>query len=277
MFQDLKTNERNEFFGENELLDIFSFQPREQDETNYSCHVFDILNGKRKDEISSYFDQNMNLEEFIINSAFESCFPPYKPEKNRIFKVEFRERVSLFTRLDIEDSSANDDIFIGRKRFHEKRRRRENQDNMRKKLKRGFFNNGLVKNMNEILKDIDTALYLEKFPPTLVADITKKSNKDLLNMTLEQIFEKEELYEGNDLKNYYHNLNVIKSKQIQNNVDLKEILNKKYYELFEEYINSKEFKIDEINRLKKNKMQDEYIKRYKYLANHFIEFFSDEI
>ena len=94
-------------------------------------------------------------------------------------------------------------------------------------------------------------------------------------MTLQEIFEKKELYEENNLKNYYHNLKVIKSEQIQKNIDLKEILNKKYRELFKEYINSKEFKIDEINRLKKNKMQDDYIKRYIYLAKNFIEFFSE--
>ena len=146
---------------------------------------------------------------------------------------------------------------------------------MRKKIKRRFLNFALVGNINEILKNIDKALYLEKFPSNFVSDITKRSNKNLLNMTLQEIFEKKELYEENGLKNYYHNLKVIKSEQIQKNIDLKEILNKKYRELFKEYINSKEFKIDEINRLKKNKMQDDYIKRYIYLAKNFIEFFSE--
>ena len=146
---------------------------------------------------------------------------------------------------------------------------------VRKKIKRRFLNFALVGNINEILKNIDKALYLEKFPSNFVSNITKRSNKNLLNMTLQEIFEKKELYEENNLKNYYHNLKVIKSEQIQKNIDLKEILNKKYRELFKEYINSKEFKIDEINRLKKNKMQDDYIKRYIYLAKNFIEFFSE--
>ena len=52
------------------------------------------------------------------------------------------------------------------------------------------------------------------------------------------------------------------------------IMNKTIRELYEEYINSDEFKINEINRLKNNKMQDEYITKYISLAKNLIEFFS---
>ena len=271
MYQELMTNERHEFLEPNEPY--FPFPSKEQDETNYTNDVFPFFNGY----MPSYLDDNMNLEEFKIKSAFENIFPSYKPEKSKIFKVEYRQRISLFSMMENieDDSSANDDTFLRRKRYKVKRKRRENQDNMRKKIKRRFLNFALVGNINEILKNIDKALYLEKFPSNFVSDITKRSNKNLLNMTLQEIFEKKELYEENGLKNYYHNLKVIKSEQIQKNIDLKEILNKKYPELFKEYINSKEFKIDEINRLKKNKMQDDYIKRYIYLAKNFIEFFSE--
>ena len=93
-------------------------------------------------------------------------------------------------------------------------------------------------------------------------------------MTLLEIFEKEELYEKDD-SNYKHNLKVVKSEDVQDNAEFKSILNKKYSELFEEYINSKEFE-DEIERLKEKKMEDDYIKIYINLAKHFIEFFSNQ-
>ena len=35
---------------------------------------------------------------------------------------------------------------------------------MRKKIKRGFLNKALIKNINENLKNIESKLYLEKFP-----------------------------------------------------------------------------------------------------------------
>ena len=48
-----------------------------------------------------------------------------------------------------------------------------------------------------------------------------------------------------------------------------------YCDLFDEYINSDEFKIDEINRLKTKNMNDWYINIFINLSNHFIEFFED--
>ena len=260
----------------------------QQEETDTSSLFFEMnLINKNEDE-QSY--PNINLDE--ISSIFENYTPIFEPVKAKIFKVVHRERTSLFTNLENDeiDSSTNDETFLKRKRLPEKRRRLENQDNMRKKIKRGFLNNALIIKLNDILEYNKIKSYFEKFPQNLVTDVTRNSNKDLLNMSLEEIFEKKELYNKNDknsLNNYYHNLEVIKSKEVQENSELKKskevqenselktILNKKYFELFEEYINSKEFKVDENNRLKKKKMNDLYIERYICLAKHLIEFFSE--
>ena len=226
----------------------------QQEETDTSSLFFEMnLINKNEDE-QSY--PNINLDE--ISSIFENYTPIFEPVKAKIFKVVHRERTSLFANLENDeiDSSTNDETFLKRKRLPEKRRRLENQDNMRKKIKRGFLNNALIIKLNAILEYYKIKSYFEKFPQNLVVDVTRNSNKDLLNMSLEEIFAKKELYNKNDknsLNNYYHNLEVIKSKEDQENSELKTILNIKYYELFEEYINSKEFKVDEINRLKKRK------------------------
>ena len=63
--------------------------------------------------------------------------------------------------------------------------------------------------------------------------------------------------------------------EIQENKELKNILNLKLIKIFQEYINSKEFNIDEINRLKSKNMKDSYIKRYIYLAQNFIQFITE--
>ena len=55
---------------------------------------------------------------------------------------------------------------------------------------------------------------------------------------------------------------------------MRKILNMKYYQLFEEYLKSDEF-FEEINRLKKNGMNDEYIRNYINLFKHFLEFFEN--
>ena len=92
-------------------------------------------------------------------------------------------------------------------------------------------------------------------------------------MTLFEILETETIYSNDDLNNFRHNYQVIEKKEIKENIELKKIFNKKYIELFKEYINSKEFKIDEINRLRK-KFDKSYIERYIYLSKNFIEFFA---
>jgi len=70
-----------------------------------------------------------------------------------------------------------------------------------------------------------------------------------------------------------HNLKNVESEEIKENEEFKIILNKTFGELYKEYINSDEFKIDEIKRLK-TKNEDEYISRYIYLAENLIEYFS---
>ena len=98
-----------------------------------------------------------------------------------------------------------------------------------------------------------------------------------MNITLREIFEQQELYINENekgLENYLHNLEVIKSKEIKENEIFNNILNKTFWELYEEYLNSDEFKIDEINWIKQNKIQDDYIIIYKDIANELIKFFS---
>ena len=199
-----------------------------------------------------------------------------KDESNKIkiFDVIYREQISLFTNIE-KDLIINEQNYIKRKRNNKRRRRRDNQDNMRKKIKRGFLNNSLIPKINLLLKSSGNILYFEKFPQNFVSNISRQINNKLINMTLKEIFERKELYEDKDINNYNHNLTVIKSEEIQECDELNIILNKKYCELFEEYINSKEFQIDEINRLKNKDMNDEYIEKYLFLAKHFTDFFNN--
>ena len=60
----------------------------------------------------------------------------------------------------------------------------------------------------------------------------------------------------------------------EKNKEIEEILNTTYFDLFKEYIHSDEFKIKEINRLKKKARTSEewYIDRYIYLSENFFEY-----
>ena len=222
--------------------------------------------------ISSILDPDPmpSLEDIFPIQSIES-----ESKKDSLITLE---KVNLFT--NIEKNSLlvkSGEEMLRRKRFQDRRPRKENQDNIRKKIKRGFFNNGLIKKLNEKLKSIGSKKYLRKFPQHFVSDVNQKRNKELFNMTLREIFENKQLYINEDkegFRNYLNNLKVIQNEEIRENKELKIIFNKTINELYEEYINSDEFNIIEINRLKEKKMQDDYIKRYINLARYLILFFT---
>ena len=214
-------------------------------------------NNTRK-EIFKVIQGNRETENFSVSSSESSC----------LFKN---------TELDSVSDKEKEINFIGNKRAKIKRPRKDNQDNIRRKIKRAFFNNALINKLNDKLKKNGSLKYFMKFPQFFVCDGNRNNNKMILDMTLLEMFEKKELYANENeegLFKYEHNLKMVQSEEIMENEEFKKILNKTFRELYTEYINSDEFNIDEINRLQEKKMGDEYINRYKYLAKNFIEFLS---
>jgi len=211
-----------------------------------------------------------NLEHYFISNKDINSSSELIGKKRKIFKVNYR------IRFDKDNSTLCDEkTFIKNMTLPTIKRRRENMDNIHKKIKTVFFNNFIYNKINEKLKKKKSRLYFVKFPIRFVNDVKRNTNKDIIYFSLLEIISKKELYNESNLNNYYHNLKVIENKEALENEELKEILNKKYCELFEEYINSKEFNIDEINRLKNNNFGDVYIKRYIYLAKNFIKYFEN--
>ena len=217
----------------------------------------------------------------IKNDEKNSSGCPDAQEKKKYFKVIYPQKYSLFNKtnkLEFNLIAEKDELnLLGNKRLSYRRQRKDNKDNIRTKIKRGFFNSALINKLNDKLKSIGSTKYFMKFPQNFVSDISQKRNKEIVNMTLREIFEKKELYKQENeigFENYLHNLKVIQSEIIKDNSEFKKILNKTFRELYEEYINSDEFKIVEIGRLKEHKMEDDYIKKYIYLSRELIEFFN---
>ena len=254
------------FQAENENIDIetrflINFSPKSTQEETDSTNTF----------ISSTPDLS-------IMPSFNDFMQINDHSETKNDSISSQEKPNLFTNSESDSILVKEgEGMLKRKRFQERRPRKENQDNIRKKIKRGFFNCALIKKLNEKLKGIGSRKYLRKFPQHFVSDVNQTRNKDILGMTLEEIFCKKELYlpenkEG--LNNFLNNLKVIKSEEVEENEEFRKILNKTIKELYEEYINSDEFKVDEINRLKEKKMKDEYIERYISLARYLIAFFT---
>ena len=182
----------------------------------------------------------------------------------KIFNIEKeKEKINLFTNIKHDDKneiSYEDQI----KRFSVKRDRYKNKDNILKKIITAFFNFYLLNAINLKLQNLGIKNYFEKFS---LNHINKQNKIKIMNMTLKQFIEKNE----SSKKKVDHNVYILNILEKYKNPVLKRILNTSLKELYEAYINSDEFKVDEINRLKKKNMNDWYINRYIFLSKNFLK------
>ena len=161
--------------------------------------------------------------------------------------------------------------------------RKENSDNIRKKIKSRFIKY-LRTNVNERLTMAGSTKLFKLLPQIFVSNISKEKNKAYLNLTFKELFSKnfyeEEKLNKNEINlgNYNHNLSVLdyleKNDIISENSNYKYFKNMKLYEIFNEYLKSKEFE-NEIASLKMKKETDKYIKDYIIKASNLIDFFSN--
>ena len=170
------------------------------------------------------------------------------------------------------------------------KRRKENTDNLRKKVKNKFLKS-FKNRINMKLKVAKSEYLFDYFPKIFSSNITKKENKIIINKKLVELLKTnffEEYNKKNIIENehekkinekkYYHNLEVLK--YLEENENVKKKINFDYIKemtfekMFKEYLESKEFEED-ILELKKKKEKPEYIKNYIVIAYTFIEYFSE--
>ena len=204
-----------------------------------------------------------------INETFQNDFP--MPKNSYIFPENY-----LFTKAkqDLLNSYLKGNDFSKHIRSTKRLPNFLQKHYIRVNIKRTFMNKYLIKALNKVLKEAGFKIYLEKFPQSFANIITKEKCKILMDMRLKEIFRTKELYENIDQTNYEHNSIIVDEIEKKGNPELNMILNRKLCCLFEEYLNSEEFGINEINRLKrvKNEKDDYYIGKYIYLAKNFIKF-----
>ena len=172
--------------------------------------------------------------------------------------------------------------FIDSKLFeNELKTKKYDSYDIRKKVK-SKFHKILKIILNEKLESAGSILFFENLPQVFITKINKKEDQSILNLTLEEILSKnfcleKDVKSSSIIDKYYHNLKVLKylenNKEISKKSNFNNIKDMKYYEIFNEYLNSKEFE-KEILRLHK-KENDIYIKRYINRAIHLIDFFNN--
>ena len=261
----------NNNFGDLNVSSLKKEQRREKNiielEDDFPKSTDFTSNNEENNFKTSFFKEEEEEEKFFGSLIFkdgdlESFKGLFIGEKKAIFKVIYPNR---------------DKSFLKRKTLAKGRSHDDRLDNIRVRIKRTFFNYILLTKLNENLKRIGSNKYFQKFPQHLVSDIDRKRNKEIFGLTLRKFIENEGLNcngKKNNLGNYNHNLDVLKDNKVKASLEFQKIIDKTIKQLYEEYINSDEFKINEINRLKYVKKEnDEYIKTYKEVSKKLLEFF----
>ena len=218
---------------------------------------------------NSIFELNSNKEK-EEEEDYKHYYHSSTTIENSTLKNE-SQKVNLFKKSDETDDKPNGNPnFRNNIRNKEKQPRYKNNDNVRRIIKRRFFNTYLKDALNKKLKKLGYKELFRYFPQKLVGEITKK----LMNMTLFQIIEKNDSYIKKDLINFEYNLEIIKKIKTDEKTEVYFILNKKFSEIFEEYVNSDEFKEEIVRLNSKHKNEEFYLQRYEYLAKNFVRFYS---
>ena len=149
--------------------------------------------------------------------------------------------------------------------------RKDNADNIRKKIKVKFHK--ILKNIiNLKLKKAGSKYIFKALPQSFITNITKEINKPFLDLPIKDLFSINFNSKERDNKDY--NLFVLEYLDNHNDISKKanfdKIKNMKYEDAFNEYLLSKEFKLV-ISTLKKDET-DKYIKNYITKAYGLINF-----
>lgn len=252
-----------------------SFYSLKEDTNINSWFSFNI---KKEEEKNTFEKEEEEKFPYVFNEIFnparlnstlnldEEEDTTNKRNIKKIFNIIYPIKASLFT---YSEKKLKDKYINFNKHKHKthplmKKRRFTYSDNIRKVIKARFFNTSLKNALNKLLKSEGYEIFFTNFPKNFVHSISIRDEKINIEKKMFDILDNE------------NNSELISRIKKDKNSELNIILNKTYRQLFEEYLNSKEYN-DEIKRLEmseNNQKDTEYIEKYIYLAEHFIEFFS---
>lgn len=150
-------------------------------------------------------------------------------------------------------------------------------DSIRKKIK-ARLHKKIIKMINKKLKDNGSKLFFDMLPQPFITNINIEFNKPLLNITMRELFQKTFGFKAKDKEKIDYNKKVIKYLEDNPNIDKDEILIKfldsTYEEIIRKYISGK-WILEDIERLKKDGEDLDYINRYYFIAINWIPFYKN--
>ena len=150
-------------------------------------------------------------------------------------------------------------------------------DSLRKKIK-ARFHRKIGQIINNKLKEYGSKFQFGLFPQPFIKNINIEFNRPLLSLTMRELFQKTFGFKDKDREKSNYNIKVIK--YLEENPDIclddkiTNFLDSTYEEIIKKYMHGK-YLLEDIERLKKEGENSEYINRYTFIAIHWVEFYKN--
>ena len=284
-----ETSQKNENLNEkSDVSNLSSINHIDEEKNN--CSSNKLIISLSDDDLKQSQIEDKGIDTLSFLGKKRVLFEDYSPKDYSIFnygeKNDYSKQIinEVLNEILELDNKKMREMMNGehQKKVYKKRKnipkRKDNSDNIRKKVKSRFLK--VLKNVvNEKLKLAGSKKFFFFFFQTFVSNVSKDKNKDMFDSTFKDIFTRNfcEDKDGNqpDVKKYHHNLSVIeyleKNKEIAEKSNYNNFKNMKFYQIFYEYLKSKEFEL-EIVSLKMERENEKYIREYIFKACNFIEF-----
>ena len=200
-----------------------------------------------------------------------------------IFNI-FRNE-SLLTN-QIPNDISKDIYFLHNKTLHNKIQRNESEskknvktNNIKGIIGTNFFNGFLINKIKEMKDDCGCILDFKKFPKIFIRNAVNHKNKEILDFTFEELIKLAKSCNDSQLndEDYLRNLEVLEELQSDENREIMEklgydkILKMKYRDLFEDYLNSKEYN----EKIKSLESKKDILKSFKEISKVFLNTFNN--
>ena len=207
-------------------------------------------------------------------------------KRKEVFRIVCPSNFKIFHEGNYEQYPRNLINFIEEnniilKKNKRRKDRKYNADNIRKKIKSRFLKT-LKAALNERLKIAGSKHLFNYLPQNFIVNVGKDENRGNMYLSFKEVFSKDfskdDKAKDINLKKCLDNKLVLdyleKNKEVSATSNFYYYKNMKYYEIYDEYINSREFE-DDIIRLKEKEGEPEvYIKKYIKLALKLNDFFT---
>ena len=243
----------------NNVLDPFKSRESNDIPSFISENIFGQRITEEKNTLASFIQKSESTNSWVNDNLYlnKYCFK-FNPslhkeettrkedtiqnyfEKKNIFVVHKQKYKNLFTLCKKRKRAMNEkNEEIRNKKKYEGSR----QDNDRTKFIRKVLNIYWYKKIVDATNQ-NSENHIKKFAEKFIYKISKVENKEYLDMTLKDFYEKKELYqlcEPKIIKSHFeHNIKIIEA--LKDNPTIDNLLSKKYEDLIREYMDSTEYK-----------------------------------